>query len=83
MIERGGQPRFADEPAASVGSPLSKSSCFSDDAIERRLAGEVDDRHPAASERPDDLVAAYALAVHRIPGPTLADRLDDASVRRG
>ena len=73
MVERSGQPRLADEPAGQRGVvALEVELLQRDDAVERRLAGEVHDRHPAAGERPDDLVAADALAVHRIPGPTLS-----------
>jgi hypothetical protein len=35
-------------------------------SVERRLVDEVDHRHAAASERPDDLVSANTLTGHRI-----------------
>ena len=35
-------------------------------AVERRLAGEVHDGHPATRQDADDLVAPYGVAAHRL-----------------
>ena len=67
------KPRLADEALRERGvvavevEPLERYL-----AVERRLAREVHDGHPATGEHPDDLVRADAVTIHRLRA-TLSD----------
>ena len=64
MVERGGQPRLADEALRERRIvALEVEALEHDVAVERRLVHEVHDGHPAAGEHPHDLVGADALTV--------------------
>ena len=66
MVEAGGQTRLADEALGErdvldVEVELLERHV----TVERRLVGEVHDRHPATRQDADDVVASYALTGHR------------------
>ena len=88
MVERRRQPRLAHEALGERRiAALEIQALEHDLAVQRRLADEIDDRHPASGEHPHDLVVAHAscaqgssarhyFTVHRPQGAGLAAGLE-------